>query len=166
MTPTSKSSRIALGLAAGLTLTAAASAQGPASLVKDISTTPTVNAGGDCRFMANINGTLYFGGTDAMHGRELWVSDGTPANTRLLKDINPGTASGTPNGFTDIGGGVILFEAADSYGAELWRTDGTAAGTFMVKDINPGANASTSFPRMAVLNGVAYFSAADTASNF
>src|SRR5262245_44804689 len=31
---------------------------------------------------------LYFAATDSGHGRELWVTDGTPAGTQLLENIN------------------------------------------------------------------------------
>jgi ELWxxDGT repeat protein len=36
------------------------------------------------------NGTAVFSAKDGTHGIELWVTDGTAANTSLLKDINPG----------------------------------------------------------------------------
>jgi ELWxxDGT repeat protein len=43
-----------------------------------------------------ISRRLFFAASDAATGIELWTSDGTPAGTRLLKDINPGAASSSP----------------------------------------------------------------------
>lgn len=37
-------------------------------------------------------------GVDYSKGRELWVTDGTPANTKMLKDIAPGLTNATKNG--------------------------------------------------------------------
>src|SRR5262249_26967227 len=43
----------------------------------------------DSEPMIDVNGILYFGADDGVHGRELWKSDGTEAGTVLVKDINP-----------------------------------------------------------------------------
>jgi ELWxxDGT repeat protein len=70
-------------------------------------------------------------------GDELYRTDGTPAGTMQLRDINPGPASSNPRGFLGLGNNAI-FRATDGAGTEPWRTDGTAAGTARVADINPG----------------------------
>jgi len=76
-------------------------------------------------------------------GRELWITDGTPEGTSLLKDINPGKESSVPQRFIDIGNGKVLFVAQDkNSGSELWITDGTTVGTTQVADIRPGENGS------------------------
>ena len=82
---------------------------------------------------------VLFSASDSANNMELWVTDGTPAGTRLVEDINPGLPSGGgPSGFT-IFGDRVLFEADDGvHGVELWVTDGTTAGTSLVKDVNPG----------------------------
>jgi ELWxxDGT repeat protein len=86
--------------------------------------------------LTNVNGTLYFTATDGIHGYELWKSDGTPAGTAMVADINPGSSS--PSKLTNVNG-ELYFSANDgTHGAELWKSDGTAAGTTMVADINPG----------------------------
>lgn len=94
-------------------------------------------------------GRLFFSANDRQHGHELWSSDGTAAGTGILKDINPGPASGLYSGpgGTSVAGlaeydGGLLFSGLDQLGAELWRTDGTTAGTVMVKDILPGTSGS------------------------
>ena len=75
---------------------------------------------------------------DGTNGLELWVTDGTPEGTVLVKDIAPGGASSGPIYITDIGNGNIAFRAQDMVnGWELWRSDGTPENTFLVQDINP-----------------------------
>ena len=86
-----------------------------------------------------IGEVTYFTAGDESRGRELWRTDGTPAGTRLVKDIGPGRKSGV-QGRALAGVGDVLYFAADDgrHGSELWRSDGTTAGTRMVKDIGPG----------------------------
>src|SRR5262249_18436363 len=46
-----------------------------------------------------FQGALYFAATDAQHGTELWVTDGTAAGTRLAEEITPGPGSGLVGSF-------------------------------------------------------------------
>lgn len=86
---------------------------------------------------------LVFAGSDSANGIELWITDGTPEGTRLLRDVYPGPASSDPRLAPTATGGVLLFAADDGiHGRELWRTDGTSQGTVLLRDINPGAEAS------------------------
>jgi ELWxxDGT repeat protein len=75
-------------------------------------------------------------------GEELWISDGTPEGTRLLKDLVPGLAGSSPRLMTRVGdtvyfvaggwsGGFALEGAPSDVG--LWKTDGTARGTRLIK---------------------------------
>lgn len=103
---------------------------------------------------------LYFTAYDAVHGRELWATDGTSAGTYPVKDIRPGAGSGLADYFELMAyavGDILYFRADDgSTGEELWRTDGTEAGTVLVKDIEPGQYGST--PGMfAGVDGELYF---------
>lgn len=77
------------------------------------------------------NGTLFFVANDAIHGHELWKSDGTEANTVLVKDIFPGPLATGFRVMTDFNG--TLYFAASYDGVRLWKSDGTAAGTTSVK---------------------------------
>lgn len=79
---------------------------------------------------------ILFRGNDGIHGFELWVSDGTPDGTFMLKDIYPGSFS-YPFSFVALGDIVMFIASDEAHGEGLWRTDGTSDGTYLVKDINP-----------------------------
>ncbi|MEM6313462.1 MAG: ELWxxDGT repeat protein [Planctomycetota bacterium] len=73
---------------------------------------------------------------------ELFITDGTPAGTKMVKEIRPGNRGSRPIfGISD--GERVVFQANDgTHGAELWETDGTAAGTRMLADVAPGQDSS------------------------
>jgi ELWxxDGT repeat protein len=76
--------------------------------------------------LADVNGLLYFGIDDGVHGNELWQSDGTAAGTVMVQDIYPGVdAYGNPNGsdpsWLVAFNGKLYFAATDpTHGTELW----------------------------------------------
>jgi ELWxxDGT repeat protein len=89
-----------------------------------------------------LAGKVIFRGSTPATGSEIYITDGTPGGTGLIKDINPGAASSDPQDFSLLNG-FLYFTADDgSHGRELWRTNGTSAGTTLVKDIQPGATGS------------------------
>ncbi len=80
---------------------------------------------------------VYFTAQDAEHGEELWVSDGTVAGTRMVKDIFPGSTSSGVSWMQRFNDKVVFQAQSDTeIGTELWISDGTEAGTYMVKDIH------------------------------
>jgi len=115
-----------------------------------------------------MNNKLYFIASDE-NGRELWVSDGTDAGTKMVKDIHAGknsyglAYSSHPNKFT-VMNNKLYFSADNENGRELWVSDGTDAGTKMVKDIHAGKNIygiaySSSPDSLTVMNNKLYFRA-------
>ncbi|MFO1022203.1 MAG: ELWxxDGT repeat protein [Planctomycetales bacterium] len=117
--------------------------------------------------LTDVNGTLFFTANDGIHGMELWVSDGTSAGTKMVKDINPSGDSVIVSfpypTFLPVGAGVA-FEADDGvHGRELWFSDGTEAGTKMLKDINPNGSSFSAADHifMRTVNGRLYISADD-----
>ena len=119
--------------------------------------------------VVDLAGTgVVYAADDGVAGEELWASQGTPATTRLVDDINPAGAA-TPGSmasqFVDLFG-VTLFTADDGLaGTELWKTDGTNAGTVLVRDINPGP--SPSRPRDLTRVGARlFFTAAGSTARF
>ncbi len=86
---------------------------------------------------------FFFTATTDAEGTELWVSDGTLANTKIVKDINPGTANAFNFPTYAFDASTLYFSANDGVkGNELWKTDGTLAGTVLEADINVGAGNS------------------------
>lgn len=109
---------------------------------------------------ATISDTTFFIGTDPAHGNELWVSDGTPAGTRILKDIYPGMNGSGITKLTPSGQSLFFMANDGSHGPELWVSDGTEIGTVMVADLWLGTNGST--PSLLTdRNGTLFFSAFD-----
>ena len=85
---------------------------------------------------------------------QLWMSNGTVAGTKELKDLSGGFGYlGDGDGAIAAINGVLYLQASDSkYGTELWRSNGTVAGTTLVQDINPGK--ASSYPMaLTELNG-------------
>jgi ELWxxDGT repeat protein len=114
--------------------------------------------------LTRIGQRFVFSAEDADHDRELWISDGTAAGTRLLKNINTRTTAdfrgdfgSYPSSLTNIGG-IVLFSAATGIdpvdSASLWRTDGTPEGTVEVAPVQVYGGAGNAF---AALDGVAVF---------
>jgi trimeric autotransporter adhesin len=110
-------------------------------------------------------GRIFFSRTDGQRGFEPWVTDGTAAGTRLLRDIYPGKCDSSPLLATPLGNRVLFFALTGEEGRdgqEIWRTDGTTAGTVRVSDF------ATSHPledgsSAAVVSGAVLFSGVDGA---
>lgn len=104
----------------------------------------------DANSIVELNGNIYFVGTNPQHGAEIWRSDGTAEGTYLLKDTNPGTDDGLSsfisNQFAIIGNSLVFFTRVGNYTSsnwphdELWRSDGTQNGTFRIKNFSGVSN--------------------------
>ena len=114
---------------------------GDFELLKDLSRTPILE-GINARNFASAGGIAYFAAKTPSFGFELWRSDGTPAGTYQLRDINPGTFSSMPQLITPVGNSVyfVVNDGVNRH-QQLWTSDGTAAGTHLVAAVS---NASSS----------------------
>ena len=107
-------------------------------LVKDIRAGAEGSIGyGYFRTRAASGGRLFLLANDAVHGNELWSSNGTETGTVLVKDLTTGNNGSYARYLTNIGD-TLIFQAYDGiHGHELWKSDGTQTGTMLIKDINP-----------------------------
>ena len=125
-----------------------------------------------------VGDRLFFGSHDAdvaFDNTELYVTDGAPESTHIVRDINPGRAGAGIFDLTAFGKGVFFFADDDVHGKEPWYSDGTDAGTVLLADINPGPEPSRAacaiFPfradrQVAVMKGKVWFFAQDGSGVF
>ncbi|HEX5043312.1 MAG TPA: ELWxxDGT repeat protein [Candidatus Polarisedimenticolaceae bacterium] len=106
-----------------------------------------------------MNDRVYFTADDGLNGRELWITDGTDAGTRLVADIYPGPTGSTFRNLIPFGG-ELLFGASDaSTGFELRATNGY--GARLVADVAPGSANSAFEGPIAVPNALFFVSPGD-----
>ncbi|GEN12959.1 ELWxxDGT repeat-containing protein [Myxococcus fulvus] len=87
--------------------------------------------------MVAMGSKVFFEVDDPVTGNELWVSDGTQAGSRLLKDMTPGAEGSSLMHHTALEDVLVFvrgtFDTRPPYvHHELWRSDGTPEGTFRV----------------------------------
>ena len=72
--------------------------------------------GGAASPFASVGGTVFFSANDDVHGRELWMSDGTAAGTVMVEDIDPGSGYfGGPYNIANVNGQIFFTE-----GQNVW----------------------------------------------
>ncbi len=116
------------------------------------------------------DGRMIGAATDDANGRELWITDGTTAGSRLVLDINPGRGSSDPRDFVELGGAAYFFAVDEGQAGsppvvprQLWRSDGTTAGTWLVKAFpRRGSSIDRLVSDLTVFGGALYFVADDS----
>jgi ELWxxDGT repeat protein len=74
----------------------------------------------------------YFVANDALHGNEIWVSDGTPESTRRVTELGYGDPFLSTLPLLHLGS-RLLFAATDGvHGAQLWTSTGTPESTALL----------------------------------
>jgi ELWxxDGT repeat protein len=99
----------------------------------------------ESKLLGVVNDRVLFAGRSYVEpatGTELWVTDGTPAGTRLLRDIWPGEPDSAIGTGVVVGGKVVFPACEPVGGCELWASDGTEAGTGRLLDLEPGPGSS------------------------
>ncbi len=130
-------------------------------LLKDFVPNSGSQLSGKPQHLVPMGGKLYFSASDATHGRELWVTDGTTGGTAMVVDARPGPYDHVIGPLVEMGGKLYYPGQLDTTGVELCTADGTAAGTKTVIDLLPGVNNGfgvyTTFPKIQIYKGRLYF---------
>ncbi len=85
--------------------------------------------------LVKIRDLYAFVGWDALHGQELRTFDPTTKAFSLVKDINPGPASGVPElVYVNNRGLVYLIGGDGTHGESLWISDLSQKGTVQLSD--------------------------------
>jgi ELWxxDGT repeat protein len=90
-------------------------------------------------------------------GRELWVTNGTAAGTKLLVDIDGGTAPGVRSSLTLFEDRVYFTGWTSATGEDPWVSDGTVEGTEMLENIESGSASSNPRAFVPLADGYLYF---------
>lgn len=121
--------------------------------VREFPSAPAFGFFSRVRSLAPATDKLFFLAGEAATGQELWVTDGTPAGTRLVEDLTPGAEDSSLSSLTGLGRVAVFFRSdfgPDPMPAnvELWHSDGTAAGTERLRDLGPGTSVNFNTPRL------------------
>lgn len=125
--------------------------------VADIYPGPGVTASSNPSHLTVVGNRLFFAATDGVHGTEPWVTDGSAAGTRLVRDILPGPAGSEPSAFAAAVGRVAFVALDAEHGREVWISDGSSQGTVMTEDFAPGPLDGTTGRIVATPAGLFWF---------
>ncbi|MBA3684304.1 MAG: hypothetical protein H0W72_03585, partial [Planctomycetes bacterium] len=134
---------------------------GSLALVADIEpSAPAIAASGAPQSAASAGGSLWLSASASGTGQELFLVNAAGTDLALVKDIEPGSGSSNPNGFSESLNGVVFAATTTSEGAELWVSDGSDPGTTLLANIvtGPGSSYPYSFTAMG---GLVFFVADD-----
>ena len=117
-----------------------------------------------------VGGLLYFSADDGENGTELWQSDGTKAGTKMVYDLNPGSADGLKipgaggDSHLEAAGNTLFFLGDDGSGKgqELW---GLALGGTEKSPAKPAAKTTTAAQSNAVAQSVAALASLSSVSS-
>lgn len=88
--------------------------------------------------MASIDDKLVFRASVPATGAELWISDGTPQGTQLLKDVTPGPAATTYQSTWFELQQRLFFGVYEEGEISWWVTDGTMTNTVPLEALYSG----------------------------
>jgi len=124
-------------------------------MAKDIN--PDGHGGLAGAFFTEFKGKLVFSANPPASGQEVWVSDGTAAGTKIIKDLNPGTAGSRAISPVIIGD-TLYYSADDGTGGELWMLTSPNGQPEKFTDI---PNGGAWGPEICKISKTVVFSASD-----
>jgi ELWxxDGT repeat protein len=129
------------------------------TLLKDLKPGPHPASSNPEQFM-KVGNSMFFlarAQTGSLFNHQLWVTDGTTANTVMLKDSLIVTNLGDRVKLRADLNGVLYFtvtpETSSPFNVQLWKSDGTVAGTSLVTTLSysagtTGGSAPNNFVQM------------------
>jgi ELWxxDGT repeat protein len=84
---------------------------------------PGVETGYSTDILGFVDGWIYFGAVDGVHGEELWRSDGTEEGSELVADLVPGEESGSPRHLVELHDAIYFIAEVAEGGEMLFRCD-------------------------------------------
>ncbi len=107
-------------------------------------------------WLAATGSSVFFSADDAVHGSELWLTDGTVEGTRMVADVLPGPLGSNPMELT-AGAGQVYFLASNRWpDRRIWVSDGTAAGTTPLFEANDDPLGPGLISTLTWANGLLY----------
>lgn len=73
------------------------------------------------QYLTSVGNKVYFTGTDAAKGKELWISDGTAAGSKAFLDLVPGANSSNITNLFNLNGILYFVANIDKNGYELYK---------------------------------------------
>ncbi len=132
-----------------------------AKLVGDLNQSPNLGFQSipDPQVLTKVGGSYLVSAWTQDWGEELFLSQGTPQSTKLVKDIFPGTGSSSPRLLGRLGKLVFLIAGTPGKGREVWVTDGSSLGTRFFKELIPGLEGTKKEGQLAslVIGGKLFF---------
>lgn len=95
--------------------------------------------------LLTLNGKVYFVGTDNNYGAELWSTNGTVQETKIVSDINNGYESSDPSDFYAYNNKIYYNASSSKYGKEFYELNTQTNINRLLYDINTGPNSSYPF---------------------
>lgn len=96
----------------------------------------------DASIITSFQDKLVLRTTTTAFGSELFIGDGTPSGTQLLKNVNEGNGDSNPSLLYQTDS-LLYFSMDDGInGRELWVSNGTSSGTYLFQDFNSGPDGS------------------------
>lgn len=136
---------------------------GDAAGTRLIDLNPGPHNGHPTQFSPISQSRVMFAASTPVEGREVWLSDGSPAGTIRLGEIEPGTADPIPE-LEPLTSTVLVAATTAAHGRELWRCT-PALGGFcgLLLDIAPSGSAGVhGLARLAGSPPVVLFAASTT----
>jgi len=111
-------------------------------------------------YFTTVGQNLFFVCPEDSTGQELWVSDGTPGGTRLVRDILPGPTPSLTRALTAFDGKLYFASSDYTTAQQLWISDGSESGTKPLASIYPEAFSMWA-DHLEVFNGSLYYASGD-----